>query len=679
MSDLGTIGINISLQGQKETVSGLTQAANVLDNKVSPSAKRVIENFKQTRQMIGLVNSQTESLSRTFTTLELERVAQRMGSLQNVLNNTRQGMNGFGVITQQAGYQIGDFIVQVQSGTSAFVAFGQQATQMVGFLPLLASELNITKVAFMGLNISMATVTLGLSIIIPLLTAAGAVWMRTSEDVKKAKDGVNDFVSSLKDAEGYVKNASGSVEDLQDRYGKFGEQMRDLSKFLAEVSVSRAFEALNTESSLFLTNIDETASNIARLQSDISSVDFSKFEEGSSNLQIARENVAGLEESIVQMSSSLGLSAEQVLALNSAFDNVQRQTTMEGVAQAAFDALKTVEGMNFEAGKLPPELAKAVEQMEKVLAAASRFSGLDLTSGISAAASSAARLAEELGISVGLASKLIGMGKGTKKEVIFDPRDPNYNPIAAEAARIRENAGTVSPFDPSRQPKDKKTGGGGPSKTTIENKLEEVYRYLELDKYLVEQENIAFEQRQDVLKSALDKKLITLEEYNQLEKDLMTQHAYDLANIENKAQMNKLSTVLGSGAQILQAVGAHNEKAAKMARVFGAAQALADTYAGAAAALKLPFPANLAAASSIVAAGLGFVNAIKSGSSSARPSGGGVGSATVAPTASAPAPQTVFIDNISPESLYSGETLINLFEAFYDENDKRGKVFMVAR
>ena len=46
-------------------------------------------------------------------------------------------MNEWGVVTQQAGYQIGDFLVQVQSGTNWMVAFGQQATQLVGVLPLV--------------------------------------------------------------------------------------------------------------------------------------------------------------------------------------------------------------------------------------------------------------------------------------------------------------------------------------------------------------------------------------------------------------------------------------------------------------------------------------------------------------------------------------------------------------
>lgn len=43
-------------------------------------------------------------------------------------------LSGFGTKAQQAGYQIQDFVVQVQSGTSVFVAFGQQASQLAGAL-----------------------------------------------------------------------------------------------------------------------------------------------------------------------------------------------------------------------------------------------------------------------------------------------------------------------------------------------------------------------------------------------------------------------------------------------------------------------------------------------------------------------------------------------------------------
>lgn len=43
-------------------------------------------------------------------------------------------MRAFGTGAQAVGYQVQDFVVQVQSGTSVFVAFGQQASQLAGVL-----------------------------------------------------------------------------------------------------------------------------------------------------------------------------------------------------------------------------------------------------------------------------------------------------------------------------------------------------------------------------------------------------------------------------------------------------------------------------------------------------------------------------------------------------------------
>ena len=229
------------------------------------------------------------------------------------------------------------------------------------------------------------------------------------------------------------------------------------------------------------------------------------------------------------------------------------------------------------------------------------------------------------------------------------------------------------------------SGGKGPSAETLENRLQELYKYLDAQKqieaYMIADEEIAYQQREDLLKSALDKKLITLQDYQMMERDLTLRHQKELEDIENKSKEAKLSTVLGSGAQILTALGAHNEKAAKIAKVFGAAQALADTYAGAAAALKLPFPANLAAAASIISAGLGFVSAIKSGGT-ASASGGGKSVGSVSSSAmggQTAAPQTVIIQGIKPTDVFTGEQLSTLFDSLYKENRNRGMVFQVAR
>ena len=53
------------------------------------------------------------------------------------INAMGKSANRAGVAMQQTGYQVGDFLVQVQSGTNPMVAFGQQATQLVGVLYLL--------------------------------------------------------------------------------------------------------------------------------------------------------------------------------------------------------------------------------------------------------------------------------------------------------------------------------------------------------------------------------------------------------------------------------------------------------------------------------------------------------------------------------------------------------------
>jgi len=58
--------------------------------------------------------------------------------------------NRFGMYSQQVGYQVGDMVVQIQGGTDALLAFGQQGTQLAGLLPGLAG-------AVLGIGLSLST------------------------------------------------------------------------------------------------------------------------------------------------------------------------------------------------------------------------------------------------------------------------------------------------------------------------------------------------------------------------------------------------------------------------------------------------------------------------------------------------------------------------------------------
>jgi hypothetical protein len=119
------------------------------------------------------------------------------------------------------------------------------------------------------------------------------------------------------------------------------------------------------------------------------------------------------------------------------------------------------------------------------------------------------------------------------------------------------------------------------------------------------------------------------------ERERMEQEHQDRLNaIRALGNEGAVSMTLGAGQEILNAMGQTNEKALRIAKVFSAAQALISTYQGAAEALKLPFPKNLAAAASVIAKGIGFVNAIKGvskGGGGAVGAGGGAGAAAAGP------------------------------------------------
>lgn len=58
---------------------------------------------------------------------------QTLNNLGRGLQDSQKGFARFGLAAQQAGYQVGDFFVQVASGTSPMVAFTQQFAQLAGF------------------------------------------------------------------------------------------------------------------------------------------------------------------------------------------------------------------------------------------------------------------------------------------------------------------------------------------------------------------------------------------------------------------------------------------------------------------------------------------------------------------------------------------------------------------
>jgi hypothetical protein len=133
------------------------------------------------------------------------------------------------------------------------------------------------------------------------------------------------------------------------------------------------------------------------------------------------------------------------------------------------------------------------------------------------------------------------------------------------------------------------------------------------------------------LRDAREAELLTDAEYNEARERLEEEHQSRLAAIRDMGNNNALSSIIGTGQEILGALGQHNKRAMAAAQALGQFEALVNAYRAASQVLSdptLPWFAKVSAAGSVLASGIGFANAIKGMSGGS--SGGGRGAASSA-------------------------------------------------
>lgn len=110
-------------------------------------------------------------------------------ALQQYITQVQKGEKAnkrFQVGIQQAGYQVGDFAVQVQGGTNPLVAFSQQFSQLAGFFggPWGAA---------VGAGVA-------------ILSGLGVYLMKSNESAKSASQGLKDLEESIKSVDSALKD-----------------------------------------------------------------------------------------------------------------------------------------------------------------------------------------------------------------------------------------------------------------------------------------------------------------------------------------------------------------------------------------------------------------------------------------------------------------------------------------
>ena len=389
MADLGTVSILVDVRGQpivRELAKDLNNVA-VAEKKVSDATQKVMADLQRTRDIMANVKRATDDTSASFqrfSAKELQQASQRMDGFETALANTRRGMGQMGMATQQVGYQVGDFLVQVQSGTNFMVAFGQQATQLVGILPAFSRQLGMS----VGTLIGISSV---LGIVIPLVTAIGAAFMRTSSEADSSSESVNAYSEALKGLQSSLKDTQVEIDKLS--FGVSDPAMAAALKALAEAELTLAQARSNQRR--IGNAIVPTSEEAATLKEAV--INFTQMAALVRDLEA--RNVAIAE---AQNMLNGGLSVAAGIQRGLVYD---KQVELQNAKELVQSYVSQIEVM----GRTKAEAEALAEAASQAGVSAQQLSHIDF-SNISTAATEALRLAGNLGISLDTASRLAALG-----------------------------------------------------------------------------------------------------------------------------------------------------------------------------------------------------------------------------------------------------------------------------
>ena len=345
----------------------------------SASLYRKIQDEVTKAHKLGAISArqyeaELESLSQEYTAFQNNAVS-GVNRFQQAQVAGTKSMSNMGVVLQQTGYQVGDFAVQLQSGQSAFVAFSQQATQLVGVLPLMSAQLGMSTMA-------LTAISAGLGIGIPIATALAGVLWTVSSATKDAEEKATRFEDALKSARDEVVGMEEDLRLLQSGFENTFELTLSDNIKAAESALKDARQSL---SDLLDT---ELTGNVAldRLSS--------------AQVRKQQEKVALAEELVLKRQEELEAALQTADALDT-LNNLHDQAAVFIEAQ--------VEAQN-EARAAAEEYLNTVEELEKELGEAEvtalALGGVDLSSNINEGTRAAARLAVQLGVALEVAQQV---------------------------------------------------------------------------------------------------------------------------------------------------------------------------------------------------------------------------------------------------------------------------------
>lgn len=195
-------------------------------------------------------------------TAPMKKVQDEIARTGQKFNDASRGVNQFGKqsdksardlqkftqgVMQQAGYQVGDFVVQVTQGTSWMQAFGQQGAQLAGVFGHVG--------AVFGAGIA-------------IVAALGVTIQKTMGETKSFADNISDLGDAVSDYRDAVKASLMTTKELVDEFGTASTVLQDTLDILERIS-SMALQSKIDATAKSLADVILGAAGESRLDSSI--------------------------------------------------------------------------------------------------------------------------------------------------------------------------------------------------------------------------------------------------------------------------------------------------------------------------------------------------------------------------------------------------------------------------
>lgn len=275
-------------------------------------------------------------------------------------------------------FQMQDVVMMAAMGQAPLATMLQQGPQIVGVFDQMRQAGQKIGPAILGSITSlinpMSLLTLGVIAGGAALVQWGMAAFGAGEEAQSAEERMDGFLSTLSEVRQQAALGRASVSELEAEFGAFGETMRQVALYASTVAVDQAIASFDSGAltlragiDAIVADLDEAAARqqaLARLEASGGAPPMDLLSR-QSYIDMMREEAAAAAE-------TLGLTTDQVAALDSAFaalDGAQSLTEIRDRATEAFDLINSFDPDGIG---LTPALGAAVGELEALIAAAAR-------------------------------------------------------------------------------------------------------------------------------------------------------------------------------------------------------------------------------------------------------------------------------------------------------------------